>query len=143
MTGKQRKLLLLGVALLLFAALKAGLIFWYLHNKPAEPAARTLSCDVAGGACALPGGGALRFSARPSHGQPFEIRLDGVAADAAPTADFTMPGMDMGFNRYTFIRDGDGWKARVILPMCVSGSRDWQVELRLGKEAYRLRFSVR
>ncbi|MBX9265738.1 hypothetical protein [Chromobacterium violaceum] len=145
MTAKQRKLLILGAALLAFGAVKFGLIYyWYSHNRqPSAPAAQVLSCDIERGACALPGGGALRFSARPSNGQPFEIRLDGVAAEAAPTADFTMPGMDMGFNRYTFLRDGAGWKAKAILPMCVSGSRDWQVELRLGKDAYRLPFRVR
>ncbi|MBT2868653.1 hypothetical protein JQK19_15515 [Chromobacterium violaceum] len=145
MTAKQRKLLILGAALLAFGAVKFGLIYyWYSHNRqPSAPAAQVLSCDIERGACALPGGGALRFSARPSNGQPFEIRLDGVAAEAAPTADFTMPGMDMGFNRYTFLRDGAGWKAKVILPMCVSGSRDWQVELKLGKGAYQLPFHVR
>ncbi|WP_225547910.1 hypothetical protein [Chromobacterium violaceum] len=145
MTAKQRKLLILGAALLAFGAAKFGLIYyWYSHNRqPSAPAAQVLSCDIERGSCALPGGGALRFSARPSNGQPFEIRLDGVAAEAAPTADFTMPGMDMGFNRYTFLRDGAGWKAKAILPMCVSGSRDWQVELKLGKDAYRLPFRVR
>ncbi|VEB44776.1 Uncharacterised protein [Chromobacterium violaceum] len=145
MTAKQRKLLILGAALLAFGAVKFGLIYyWYSHNRQlSAPAAQVLSCDIERGACALPGGGALRFSARPSNGQPFEIRLDGVAAEAAPTADFTMPGMDMGFNRYTFLRDGAGWKAKAILPMCVSGSRDWQVELKLGKDAYRLPFRVR
>ncbi|AAQ61272.1 conserved hypothetical protein [Chromobacterium violaceum ATCC 12472] len=138
-------MLILGAALLAFGAVKFGLIYyWYSHNRqPSAPAAQVLSCDIERGACALPGGGALRFSARPSNGQPFEIRLDGVAAEAAPTADFTMPGMDMGFNRYTFLRDGAGWKAKAILPMCVSGSRDWQVELKLGKGAYRLPFRVR
>ncbi|MGC0151816.1 hypothetical protein ACPRNU_05095 [Chromobacterium vaccinii] len=144
MTAKQRKLLLLGVALLVFGALKFGLIYWYLHKKPAAPAAQRLSCAVADGAvCPLPGGGGLRFETAPAHGQPFVMRLDGAAAETAPTADFTMPQMDMGFNRYTFVREGAGWRATATLPMCVSGSRRWQVEVKLGDKAYLLPFDVR
>ncbi|POZ63984.1 hypothetical protein [Chromobacterium alticapitis] len=142
MTAKQRKLLFLGVALIVFGAIKAGLIVWYLSHKPVAQPAHKLVCDIARGSCALPGGGGLSFDSLPEHGKPFVIRLAGVAADEAPTADFTMADMDMGFNRYTFVRDGAGWQARVTLPMCVSGSRAWLVELKLGKAAYALPFSV-
>ena len=143
MTAKQRKLLWLGVALIVFGALKAGLIYWYLHNKPAAAKPLTLSCDIGRGGCALPGGGRLAFSALPEHGRPFELRLSGLAGETAPTVDFSMPDMDMGFNRYVFVRDGAGWKATVTLPMCVSGSRSWVAELKDGRVAYRLPFSVR
>ncbi|QEL56319.1 hypothetical protein [Chromobacterium paludis] len=142
MTAKQRKLLILGVALIVFGAIKAGLIVWYLSHKPTAQPTQKLSCDISRGSCALPGGGGLSFASQPEHGKPFVIRLAGVAAEAAPTADFTMPDMDMGFNRYTFVRDGADWKATVTLPMCVSGSRTWRLELRLGKTAYALPFSV-
>ncbi|POA97818.1 hypothetical protein C2134_14250 [Chromobacterium sinusclupearum] len=142
MTARQRKLLILGVALIAFGAIKASLIFWYLNHKPAAQAAQRLTCDPSRGSCALPGGGGLRFDSAPEHGKPFVVRLQGTAAAAPPTADFTMPDMDMGFNRYTFVRDGTDWKATVTLPMCVSGSRAWLVEVRHGKDAYQLPFQV-
>ncbi|UTH72485.1 hypothetical protein [Chromobacterium sp. IIBBL 290-4] len=142
MTKQQRKWLLIAVALLVFGAIKFGLIYWYLRHKPKAPAAQTLSCDIVKTACVLPGGGRLSFVSAPAHGQPFEVRLNGVEALEAPTADFSMPDMDMGFNRYTFIKDGDGWKAKVTLPMCVSGSRAWRLELKSGAGHYQVPFSV-
>ncbi|OHX13049.1 hypothetical protein [Chromobacterium sphagni] len=143
MNRQQRKWLIIGVALIALAAVKAGLIYWYLHNKQSKPKPQALACAMGRGACALPGGGSLRFVSPPQHGQPFEVRLEGVTGGAAPTVDFAMPEMDMGFNRYTFVREGAGWKAQVILPMCVSGSRRWVAEVKVGEAAYSLPFNVR
>jgi hypothetical protein len=142
MKPKQRKWLALGGALLLLAGIKFGLIYrWYSERQPAKPvpvacAAGQLSCD-------LPGGGVWRFVSAPEHGKPFVILLQGVAAREAPQVEFNMADMDMGFNRYTFVRDGAGWKATVTLPLCVSGSRDWLATLRLDGKRYLLPFTTR
>lgn len=58
-------------------------------------------------------------------------------------AYFLMRGMDMGFNRYRFVRDGDHWRAVVTLPVCVSGRRDWVMVMESPRLRYQLAFSVR
>ncbi|KMN80008.1 hypothetical protein HNO92_002372 [Chromobacterium alkanivorans] len=142
MNAKQRKWLALGGALLLLGGLKFGLIYrWYGERQPAKPT--PLACAAGQPSCALPGGGVWRFASPPQHGKPFEIRLQGVAAREAPQVEFNMADMDMGFNRYTFVRDGADWKAVVTLPLCVSGSRDWLATLSLDGKRYLLPFSTR
>lgn len=138
----RKQWLWIAVALLLLAGLKVVLIRYYLERR-GEPANPTpLACRV-DEACALPQGGRLSFVTPPRHGQPFLMRLDGVAGVKAPTVEFSMEGMDMGFNRYVFVREGDAWTARVTLPLCVSGSRNWIATLESGGARYRLPFSVR
>lgn len=57
--------------------------------------------------------------------QPFELWVRTEGAQRVE-ASFTMEGMDMGFNLYTLRADKDGiHRARVTLPVCVSGRRDW------------------
>jgi hypothetical protein len=47
-------------------------------------------------------------------------------------ARFTMEGMDMGFNQYVLRADKEGvFRARVTLPVCVTGSREWLMTLDL------------
>lgn len=61
--------------------------------------------------------------------QPFQLWVKAPGARAVK-ASFTMPGMNMGFNRYT-LRPGSAgvFRAQIILPTCVSGRHDWQVTL--------------
>jgi hypothetical protein len=139
LTPRQKKWGALGVALLLLATVKFALIAWYLQSRAADAAPHVLSCRAM--VCALPGGGHLRFETAPRRGQPFGLRLEGVEARSV-TAQFTMRGMDMGFNRYRFV-SGDGmWRARVTLPMCVSGRREWIMTLTLDGARYQLPFQV-
>jgi len=57
------------------------------------------------------------------------VRADDV--DKAQ-ASFTMVGMDMGFNLYTLRPDGKGaYRARITLPMCVTGRMDWLLHVDL------------
>ncbi|WP_043632566.1 hypothetical protein [Chromobacterium haemolyticum] len=141
MNAKQRKWLALGGALLLLASLKFSLIYrWYGERQPAKPT--PLACVAGRPSCDLPGGGVWRFASPPQNGKPFEIRLEGVAAREAPQVEFNMADMDMGFNRYTFVRDGADWTAVVTLPLCVSGSRDWFAVFSLNGKRYLLPFST-
>ena len=45
--------------------------------------------------------------------------------------DFSMPGMQMGINRFTLKRANieTVWQGMAIIPVCVSGRKDWQVKL--------------
>jgi len=142
MNAKQKKLLLIGVALLLLALFKVGLVLWYLQQKDQPAAVQTLNCLSSQWQCALPDGGLVRFVSPPENGKPFVLRLEGVSA-ANPSIEFAMADMDMGFNRYRFVADGANWKASITLPVCVSGSRSWIATLHLGKYSYRLPFATR
>lgn len=141
MTLKQKKMLLLALALLALAAIKFVLISRYLQqDKVAAPQAVALNCNLHAG-CALPGGGEVKFRQAPAAGQPFVIDIRGVA-DVAPKAEFAMQSMDMGFNRYGFVHEGDIWSAKVHLPVCVSGSKDWLMTLLLDGQRYSIPFAV-
>ena len=70
----------------------------------------------------------LRLDASAQALKPFRVTVsvEGTVPDTV-TADFNMPGMDMGRNRYQLERDGGGdWIANVILPVCASGRNDWR-----------------
>jgi len=141
MNLKQKKLLLIGVALILLAALKGGLIWWYFQHKQQAAVPESLACNVTQGACSLPDGGSLRFVTPPQNGKPFVMRLEGVTA-SEPSVEFAMADMDMGFNRYRFVADGANWQARITLPVCATGSRHWIATLHLGDKAYSLPFQA-
>lgn len=60
---------------------------------------------------------------------PFEVWVRAPGAESVQ-ASFTMQGMDMGFNLYTLRPGADGlFRARITLPVCVSGRRDWVMTL--------------
>lgn len=61
--------------------------------------------------------------------KPFQVRVDAPGFDQIE-ANFTMPGMNMGFNRYTLKRDATGHHhVQVLLPTCISGRGDWVMTL--------------
>lgn len=135
----RQQWLFVAIALICFALLKAGLIYWYLQQKD-KPAPRVeVSCSNLQQGCALPDGSRLRFDRVPHHSEPFLITLD-QAGNSAPSAEFSMADMDMGFNRYRFVANGPQWQARVTLPVCVSGSGDWLLDLQHDGQTYRVRF---
>jgi hypothetical protein len=81
-------------------------------------------CEARGGPVAL----GLRLDASAQALKPFRVTVSvhGMVPDSV-TADFNMPGMDMGRNRYQLERGGgDNWIANVILPVCASGRNDWE-----------------
>ncbi|RXZ43359.1 hypothetical protein [Crenobacter cavernae] len=140
MTRSQLKWGAIGLALIAVAAIKFTLISWYWNQdgKPVE--AEPLNCVPQQG-CELPGGGRLLFTRPPRQDAPFEIRVDGVSGDA-PNAEFTMPVMDMGFNRYRFVPEGNGWRATVNLPVCATGERDWLMVLEVEGKRYTVPFKM-
>lgn len=84
----------------------------------------------------------LRFSHSPTPLQPFTITLHAPGARQVQ-AEFQMQGMEMGFNRYQFTADKTGiFTARVTLPVCVSGRRDWRLDLQIDSQRYAIPFST-
>ncbi len=81
---------------------------------------RDIRIGMQGNPEAGPGGGV-----KPLH--PFQVWVEAPAA-AKVQVSFTMEGMDMGFNLYTLHPDAQGvFRARVTLPVCVTGRRDWNM----------------
>lgn len=63
--------------------------------------------------------------------KPFELWVRARDVDKAQ-ASFAMVGMDMGFNLYSLRADGKGaYRARITLPMCVTGRMDWLLHVDL------------
>lgn len=62
----------------------------------------------------------------------------------AVTLRFDMVGMDMGVNQYRLqVIDKGVWQAQVMLPVCVTGRRDWFATVRVtvpGDEAVEAKF---
>jgi hypothetical protein len=73
--------------------------------------------------------------------KPFQVWVKAPGAGKVQ-ARFTMQGMDMGFNLYTLRADGDGvFRARVTLPICVSGRRDWIMAVEIDDAVVKVPFS--
>jgi hypothetical protein len=84
--------------------------------------------------------------------KPFEIEVTikgfNVTAVKTVSVDFNMVDMDMGINRFSLnqvIQQETGivYRGRGILPVCVTGRRDWQavVEVDAGDTAYQAVFN--
>lgn len=137
----RRQWFWLGGALLLFGLVKAALIGWYVLQHPKTSPVSTVLCAATSPSCRLPNGVVLRFVDPPSERQAFTLALEG-AVEPEPSAEFSMQSMDMGFNRYRFIRAHGRWEARVTLPGCVTGRHDWLMTLNLNSQRYQLPLSM-
>ena len=122
------------LAPVLVIALIAGVVVASRLFQPAEAPPLALACadlragckaDLAGRTVELGVAGELKVLT------PFEVWLTAPGARSVQ-ASFTMAGMDMGFNLYTLRPGADGvFRARVTLPVCVSGRRDWVITLKI------------
>jgi hypothetical protein len=133
-----------GLPLLLAAALIAIAVAGWWLKRPADAQPVACADPVAGCRFSHAGGEAtLRFSAVPGPMEAFRVEVRAPGAGRA-SAEFQMIGMDMGFNRYDLKPAGDGaYAARVTLPICVSGRRDWMLRLDLDGARYAVPFSTR
>lgn len=84
----------------------------------------------------------LRFSQAPRTLQAFTMSVHAPNARQIQ-AEFQMQGMEMGPNRYTFTQSKAGvFTAQILLPVCVSGRRDWQLFLHIDGQHYSMPFST-
>ena len=79
--------------------------------------------------------------------KPFPVQVNSSAKDIEVVeVIFDMPGMDMGFNRFTMRALAAGqWQTQAMLPICVQGRSDWLVTvmLRTGGQTKALRWQLR
>jgi hypothetical protein len=132
------------VPLLVVAALVAVAVAGYWLKRPAEAIAVQCTNPLAG--CDFIHRGApasVRFLNQPVALEAFDLRV--TAANARKiSAQFQMVSMDMGFNRYDLRPGKPGeFTARITLPICVSGRRDWMLYLDIDGMRYALPFSTR
>ena len=77
----------------------------------------------------------LQFSSPPSALTAFDLVVKaGASRDIHAT--FKMKGMQMGENRYRLVFENGVWKAKVLLPVCVQGRRDWLLLLDVDGQQY-------
>lgn len=111
--------------------LVAAVMWWNPSRPPAGPSTRLTCPDLQRG-CETRVAGVpvrVRVSGELKPLVPFHVRVETTGTEKM-TARFTMEGMDMGFNLYTLRPDGTGaFMARVTLPVCVTGRRDWIMHL--------------
>ncbi|TCJ14728.1 hypothetical protein EZJ19_09095 [Parasulfuritortus cantonensis] len=127
----------------LVIVLIAGVVVASRFLQPEEAPALRIACtdlragcraDLAGQPVELGVAGELKVLT------PFEVWLKAPGAGTAQ-ASFTMEGMDMGFNLYTLKPDATGTlRARVTLPVCVTGRRDWIMTLKVDGHALSVPF---
>jgi hypothetical protein len=130
--------------LLVAVALAAIALAGYWLKRPAEAIAVSCPDPLAG--CAFGHRGApasVRFSVMPVPLEAFGLSV-GVPNASRISVEFQMVGMDMGFNRYDLRPTADGtFAARITLPVCVSGRRDWVLYVEIDDQRYALPFSTR
>ena len=85
---KRKKLLFVGVLLLVFAAVKVGALVWWQERQPAAKAA---ACDVRRG-CTLPNGVYVKFGGTGAAKQPFDVELKDVPAAVCAAGRRRMDG---------------------------------------------------
>lgn len=83
----------------------------------------------------------LRFGRPITAMAPFDVSVNVTQAHEVKAA-FAMRGMDMGRNQYRLLAANDGhWGAKVMLPVCVQGRRDWLMTLSVDGDAVTVPFS--
>ncbi|MDO5686227.1 MAG: hypothetical protein Q4G42_02370 [Neisseria sp.] len=136
--------LLMAAALLVFAALKIAMVYWYAERDPAPQAVTDEACDVRRG-CKLPNGATLRTFGKLHPKTPFRMRLlNAPAATQSVYVEFSMKDMDMGFNRYKLLppdADHEHWYADTVrLPVCVVARKDYLLDIYLDGVGYQIAF---
>ncbi len=137
----MKKIVAMALLLMIFAA---PLLYRVLHEPPAQHV-RAVGCGDLVRGCRIELASQpveVRFSEPPSALKAFELLVTAPRATQVH-ASFAMVGMDMGLNRYDFVPAGNGlWRARVVLPMCVTGRRDWVMTLTLDQDSVQIPFSA-
>jgi len=123
--------------LILLAIALIGVVTWKLQPK-ADVAIPLSKCNLNLHSCAtnLPGGGSVEFSVEPRPVpvvRPLALRVTVAGIEPEKVeVDFAGTAMNMGFNRPQLQRAAPGrYEGRTTLPVCVSGTMEWQATVML------------
>lgn len=138
MTGKN-------IALTMLMLSVAGLMLFHTFFNAPQTAVQVYQCADLMQGCTVSVEGKpleIRFSATPNALHPFALTIKRNGLKAV-SASFAMVGMEMGENHYQLMPVQENvWEAKVILPVCVTGRRDWILTLSLDKVQIRIPFSA-
>lgn len=79
----------------------------------------------------------LPDAVKPLSPFPVQVQLAGVGAATVESVavSFTMPDMNMGFNRFELRRQATHtWRGEALLPVCSMGRRDWRATVEVAGE---------
>lgn len=118
--------------------MRTFLLLLLLAGCAKAPEVVSVSCGNPLFGCRLTENLTVRFLQPPSVMQAFDLEV--TSAGNELHASFQMQGMEMGLNRYRLLREGNKWRAKVMLPACVQGRRDWLLRLEVDGNAYEMPF---
>jgi len=79
---------------------------------------------------------------RPMRDLSFAVELPGYTGGATPHVELSMPGMEMGRNRFPLSRGADGFfRGTGVIVRCASGRKDWEAAVTVpggGKAVFRI-----
>jgi hypothetical protein len=128
---------------LILVALLVGAELGRLCLAPSPNPMKVVACGDLLAGChysAEHGEVSVRFLGHPGALQPFSLRVGAPWAKEVH-ASFVMRGMDMGPNHYRLRSLSGYWEAKVVLPACISGRRDWILRLSVDGESAEIAFS--
>ena len=108
-------------------------------NKSPDAMLLAVTCRDPLAGCRLDAGIEIRFSQTPTVMQAFDLEV-AAPQGADLHASFQMRGMEMGMNRYRLLQENGKWRAKVMLPACVQGRRDWILRLEVSGKTYEMPF---
>lgn len=133
----------MAVALLVFAAIKITLLFWWQQQQ--TPAQRlSLACDVKQ-SCEFVAGQSLQLIGVGNNQTPFAARINGLPEQVKKVSvSFDMRDMDMGFNRFDLQKQPDGswYAAPIYLPLCRNNRHDWLIRWQVDEREYQAEFTT-
>jgi len=121
---------------LMLAFIAAGVIGTRMKHVSG---ARTILCNTPLHGCVFKHRDSLiqvRFSQVPKPMQTFTLTVQAPGVQRVG-AEFQMADMDMGMNRYELTATPNSlFTARVMLPLCVSGQREWKLYMDIDNQRY-------
>ncbi len=121
-----------------------GFVLWHQFQPLPSQAQRVICADLVAGCSAATADGPVTFGLsekiRPL--KSFEIWVK-PSKPGKIEADFSMVGMNMGYNLYTLRPSPDGtYRVTATLPFCISGRGDWLLTLHLPGVALEVPFTT-
>ena len=120
--------------------MRAFLALLLLAGCMKTPEVIAVSCGNPVTGCRLTESLELRFLQSPSVMQAFDLEV--MSAGTNLHASFQMQGMEMGLNHYRLLREGNKWRAKVMLPACIQGRHDWLLRLEVDGTTYEVPFTT-
>ena len=140
----MKKLEIINLAVGLLVIVLLGVAGAYLQRLLSEDAAdvttiqTNIDCDLNKQPCKTAIGNQtieIEFSRPVNYLEKFNIKahLTGFEHVETVVVDFNMRDMQMGINRFELNKGSiaDSWQGMAILPVCVSGRKDWLVKVLL------------